>query len=135
VAPPKKSGGCWKWGAIGCLAVLVIAAIGAGAIVMIVFGAIKSSDVYRGALATAQRDPRVIEALGSPIKGGWWVTGNVGIHGGSGDANIEFSIEGPKGNARVHAVATRQISAWRYSELTVTPVAPANSPPIDLLSR
>ena len=94
------------------------------------FGAIKATDVYRGAIATAQRDPRVIEALGSPIEAGFWVGGNVNMEGGTGHANIYFPIHGPKGRARVNAIATKEAGAWRYSELTVIP---ANGPPIDLL--
>jgi len=132
VPPPKKGSGCWKWGAIGCLAVLVIAAIGAGAIVMIAFGAIKSSDAYRGALATAQKDPRVIAALGSPVHSGFWVIGNVSVDTEGGQADFQFPLSGPKDDGRVHAVATRDTSGWHYKELTMTP---RHGPPIDLLSR
>jgi hypothetical protein len=130
VVPPPTKSGCLKWGLIGCLAIILLGAIGIAAIVVIVFGAIKSSDVYRGARATAQKDPRVIQALGSPVEPGWWIKGNVNVRDHSGEADIEFPISGPKGNGRVHAVATRESSGWRYSELVVTP---ANGPPIDLL--
>jgi hypothetical protein len=130
VVPPPKKSGCLKWGLIGCLAIVLLGALGIAAIVVIVFGAIKSSDVYRGARATAQKDPRVIQALGSPVEPGWWIKGNVNVRDHSGEADIEFPISGPKGSGRVHAVATRESSGWRYSELVVTP---ANGPPIDLL--
>jgi hypothetical protein len=130
VVPPPKKSGCLKWGIIGCLAVIVLGAIGIAAIVVIVFGAIKSSDVYKGARATAQKDPRVIQALGSPVEPGWWIKGNVSVRDHSGEADIDFPISGPKGSGRVHAVATRENSGWRYSELVVTP---ENGPPIDLL--
>ena len=36
----------------------------------------KSTDVYKAALARAQAHPSVIEALGSPIKEGFLVSGN-----------------------------------------------------------
>jgi hypothetical protein len=130
VTPPPKKGGCWKWGIIGCLGLLVLGVIGIGVILAIVFGAIKSSDVYRGARDAAQRDPRVIEAIGSPVKAGFWVSGNVKVDTGGGQADIEFPISGAKGRGRVHAVATRSAGAWHYTELTATP---ANGPPIDLL--
>jgi hypothetical protein len=135
VVPPPKKSGCWKWGVIGCLGLLVLGAIAAVAIVAIVFGTIKSTDVYRGARDAARRDPRVIEALGSPVEPGFWVMGNVHVDGGGGQADIEFPISGPKGHARVHALAKREGSAWHYTELTVTPSFPPNTPPIDLLAR
>jgi Cytochrome oxidase complex assembly protein 1 len=132
VPPPQqqKSSGCLKWGLIGCAAIIVLCAVGIAGIVLIVFGALKSSDVYRGARATAERDPRVIEALGSPIEAGFWVGGSVKVEGGTGRANIFFPIHGPKGQARVSAVATKEAGSWRYSEMIVTP---SNGPPIDLL--
>jgi len=128
--PQQKSSGCLKWGLIGCGALIVLCGVGIVVIVAIVFGAIKSSDAYRGARATAERDPRVIEVLGSPVKEGLWVAGNVNVRDHTGEANFEFPIRGPKGRARVHAVATKESGTWRYSELTVTP---SNGPPIDLL--
>ncbi len=108
----------------------MIVAIGIGTIMMVVFGAIKSTDVYRRARATAEKDPRVIEVLGSPVHAGLWVSGNVHILGSRGEADIEFPIRGSKEQARVHAVATRDRGGWHYSELTVRP---RNAPAIDLL--
>jgi len=54
---------------LGCLTVLVLFLAFVGSILVIVFSAMKSTDVYREALARAKADPAVIEALGSPIKG------------------------------------------------------------------
>jgi len=129
VAPPKKSG-CLKWGIIGCLTVIVLGVIGCVAIALIVFGAIKSSDVYKGARDNARKDPRVIQALGSPVEPGWWIKGNVNVHDHTGEADIEFPVSGPKGHGRVHAVAERESGGWHYTELTVTP---EHGPPIDVL--
>jgi hypothetical protein len=110
--------------------VLLIGAIGIGAIAMIVFGAIKSSDVYRGALADAEKDPRVIAALGAPIHAGFLVTGNVSVKNQRGTADIQFPLIGSKARGLVHAVATRDADKWQYTELTVTV---PNGPSIDLL--
>jgi hypothetical protein len=128
--PPPKKGGCLKWALIGCLAAIVIGLLGIAAIVIVVFGAIKSTDAYKGARDQAQRDPRVIEALGTPIESGIWVMGNVNVDTNGGNADFEFPISGPKSPAKVHAIATRDTSGWHYSLLTVTP---RSGPPIDLL--
>jgi hypothetical protein len=119
-----------KWALIGCLAAIVIGLLGIGAIVIIVFGAIKSTDAYRGARDTAERDTRVIAVLGTPMTTGIWVSGNVNVDANGGNADFVFPMSGPKGDARVHAIATRDTSGWHYSLLTVTP---KNGPPIDLL--
>ena len=128
--PPPKKGGCLKWALIGCLAAIIIGLLGIGAIVIIVFGAIKSTDAYRGARDTAARDTRVIAVLGTPMTTGIWVSGNVNVDANGGNADFVFPMSGPKGDARVHAIATRDTSGWHYSLLTVTP---KNGPPIDLL--
>src|SRR4051812_4624919 len=61
----------WKWFVpTGCLTLVVINIALVGGIIMLVFGAMKSSDVYKAALHRAKADPRVVEALGKPIKDG-----------------------------------------------------------------
>lgn len=100
-------------------------------IVAFVFGVIKSTDAYRGAVQSAQRDPRVIQALGAPIHAGFWVIGTVHVDNGEGEADIRFPLIGSRSRGRVHAVATRSASGWHYSELTVTP---HDGTPIDVLS-
>ena len=56
---------------LGCFTVALLFFVFVGSIVVIVFSAMKSTDVYREALARAKADPAVIEALGSPIKDGF----------------------------------------------------------------
>jgi hypothetical protein len=129
--PPAQKSGCWKWGALGCLAVIVIGAIGIGVLVVFIFGAIKSSEIYKGALNRAQNDPRVIAALGSPITSGFFVSGNVNVNNSTGNADVRFPIHGPKGKGSVHAVATRDSGGWHYSELTAKPDGGST---IDLMS-
>ena len=128
--PPERTG-CWKSGAIGCAIVAALGAIGVVVLVVIVFGAIKSTDVYKNARDRAASDPRVIAALGSPVQAGLFVSGNVHANNGTGDAAIELPISGPNGKGRVHAVATRDSSGWHYSVLTVKP---ENGATIDLLN-
>jgi Cytochrome oxidase complex assembly protein 1 len=126
---PAKSSGCLKWGLIGCGAALVLFLGFVAVIVLVVFGAIKRSDVYREALRRVQNDPAVTAALGTPIDAGIYVTGNVNLDTSGGHAKFDFPVSGPKGKADVHAVATMNGSKWEYSELTVTP---ANGPLINL---
>jgi|SRR5947207_15231921 len=110
----------WKWFVpIGCLTIIVLAVIFAGTIALIVFGAIKSTDVYKEALARAKANPDVIAALGSPIKEGLFVSGNTNVNGASGEANISIPISGPKGKGTIYVVAKKSLGRWEYSELVV----------------
>ncbi len=127
---PQKSSGCLKYALIGCGIVVVIIAIVAVVLVAVVFGAIKSTSAYKGALSRTQNDPRVIALLGTPIRPGFFVTGNIDVKNNSGTANFTFTVTGPKGKAPVHAAATLDENGWHYSELMVQP---HTGPPIDLL--
>ena len=118
--PPAKSSGCWKALAIGCSIILVLGIAAVIAFVVLIVNVAKRSDVYREAFARASSDTRVIERLGTPIEKGWWVIGSVHIDNSEGEANLDFPISGPKGSARVHAVATFD-GNWKYTTLIVRP--------------
>jgi len=128
---PAQKSGCFKWVALGCAAITVVGIGAVAAIVLFVFGAIKSSAVYTGALDRAAHDPRVIAALGEPIEAGWYVMGTVRVKNSEGTASFDFPIHGPKGEASMHVEATRHLDRWSYSELTVKP---HNGSTIDLLT-
>jgi hypothetical protein len=86
---------------------------------LIVFSAVKSTDVYKDALARAQAHPSVIEALGSPIKEGFLVSGNTNVNGASGEANLSIPIAGPKGKGTIYVAASKSLGRWNYSGLIV----------------
>jgi hypothetical protein len=90
-----------------------------GSVVLIVFSAVKSTDVYKDALARAEAHPSVIEALGSPIKEGFLVSGNTNVNGASGEANLSIPISGPKGKGTIYMAASKSLGRWNYSGLTV----------------
>jgi len=103
----------------GCLTLFVLFFIFVAFIVLAVFGAIKSSDAYKTAVARAEADPRVTEAIGSPIKEAWYVGGSTEVSGGSGKSDLSIPISGPKGTATIYAVATKFAGEWQYTKLIV----------------
>jgi cytochrome oxidase complex assembly protein 1 len=127
---PQKSSGCWKWGAIGCGLALVIVGIVIVGAFMLAFGLIKQTFVYKDAVHRAETNPQVIAALGTPIGTGWLVSGSVHTEKNSGTADVRIPIEGPKGKANIHCVATMTDNNWKYDTLVVEP---EHGPPIDLL--
>ena len=104
-----------------------------GSIVLIVFSAMKSSDIYKDALARAKTHPAVIEALGSPVTEGFLVSGNTNVNGASGEANLSVPLSGPKGKGTIYVAATKSLGRWNYSGL-VLEIAKTRQR-IDLLQR
>ena len=88
-------------------------------IAVIVFSAVKSTGVYKDALARAKVHPSVIEALGSPIREGFLVSGNTNVNGASGEANLSIPISGPKGKGTIYVAANKLLGRWNYSGLIV----------------
>lgn len=120
--PPRKGWWSrnWKWFVpTGCLTFLALIVAFVVCLTMFVFGVLKSTDVYKTALARAKNDPRVVAALGSPIKDGLVPSGKTNVDGSSGDADISIPISGPKGKATIYAVGTKSGGKWEFSKLAV----------------
>ena len=123
-APPKKQTNWWqrnwKWFVpVGCLGLLVIFTGFVALIVTFVFGIMKSSEVYKVALATARSDPAVEMALGTPIEDGMFVLGNINVSGSSGEADLAIPISGPDDKGTIYAVAEKSAGRWVFSTLIV----------------
>src|SRR5437762_9855207 len=99
--PPNWFGRNWKWVVpVGCL--LPVLLVGGCALMVFFFatGLMKQSDAYKTALARAQANSAVIEAIGSPISQTGIVSGNSNVNGPTGEANLSVPLSGPKGKLR-----------------------------------
>ncbi|HEX8502126.1 MAG TPA: cytochrome c oxidase assembly factor Coa1 family protein [Pyrinomonadaceae bacterium] len=120
--PQPQRKGClgrnWKWMLpVGCLGLILGGVLLFGGIVYVAMSAIKSSDVYRGALGVAQAHPAAVERLGQPVKDGWFVQGNINYSGGGGNANFEIPVSGPKKSGTLRVSAVNSDGAWMYEKL------------------
>ena len=88
-----------------------------GSIFLWVFGMIKSSDAYAGALERARSHPQVIEALGTPIEEGLLTTGSINVSGPSGNADLAIPVSGPKAEGTLYVTATKEAGVWNYQVL------------------
>ncbi len=110
----------WKWLVpLGCLGSLALFAAFIVAIGCLVFGMMKSSGAYQGAVAKARAHPLVQQAIGTPIEEGMFVTGNINVSGSSGEADLSIPISGPDGQATIQVVAARAAGQWTFSTLVV----------------
>ena len=124
----------WKWFVpVGCFSMLILFVAFVGSIALIVFSAMKSTDVYKDALERARANPAVIEALGSPIRDGYLISGNTNVNAASGEANLSIPISGPNGKGTIYVAANKSLGRWNYSGLVVE-IAKTHQR-IDLLQR
>jgi hypothetical protein len=124
----------WFWVVpAGCLIPVVVCGGFVVLIVAIVFGAIKSSAPYTDSLAVVQRHPQAHELLGAPIEPGFFVTGSIHVSDSSGDADISYSVSGPKGEGTVYVVAEKKAGEWDFKTLALE--SGETGERIDLLPR
>ncbi len=104
---------------MGCLTFVGVFFAVVAILVLVIFGAMKSTDVYKEAVNRAHANPEVIAALGTPLKEGMFLSGSTNTTNGSGNADIAIPISGPKGNGTIYAVAEKTAGQWTYSRLEV----------------
>lgn len=110
----------WKWFLpAGCLSVALLFLLFVGSVLAIVFSGMKSTDVYKEAVARATANPAVIDALGSPIGEGFLVSGNTNVNGASGESNLAIPIFGPGGKGTIYVSAIKSLGQWNYTGLVV----------------
>lgn len=103
-------------------------------LVVLVFGLnslMRNSEAYATGLATARADARVVGLLGEPVEPGLLVMGTLQSSSDAGEALIEFSLEGPRGEARIHVEGHRRGARWTWERMEVVPAGDAAV--IDLL--
>jgi len=88
-----------------------------GAIFLVVFGSIRSSEPYRHAVHVASHDPRALSTLGGPVKPGWLLSGNISVQNDSGQADLSIPVQGSAHKGTIHVVAKKSEGEWTYDKL------------------
>jgi len=93
----------WKWFVpTGCLTILALFLVFIASIVIIVFGAIKSTDPYKDALARAEMHPAVIEASVRRSRKDFLFLEIRTLMAPAAEANLAIPISGPKGKGTIY---------------------------------
>ena len=117
---PNWFGRNWKWVVpVGCLLPVLFAGGCALMVFFFVTGVMKQSDAYKVALARAQTNPALIEAIGSPILQKGIVSGNSNVNGATGEANLSIPLSGPKGKATLYVEARKSADLWLFQTMVV----------------
>ena len=110
----------WRWFVPVSSVVVVLSGVGFFvAIIALVFGVMKNTEVYETALFEAQTNQEVISYLGNRIEDGMFMTGNMEVSPGSGYADIVIPISGQKGSASLYVQAEKVAGSWQYSTMQV----------------
>ena len=118
--PPGWWARNWKWAVPAGAGVVVLGAVGfVIGILALILGALKTTEVYRTALAEARSDPAVVAALGLPIEDGFLMSGNMEVNAATGYADIAIPIAGPAGKAVIYVEAEKEAGEWGYFTLLV----------------
>ena len=116
--PTNWFGRNWKWVVpVGCLLPVLFLGACAFAIFFFAIGVMKQTDVYKTAVARAQTNPAVIEAIGSPISQIGIVSGNSNVNGATGEANLSIPMRGPKGKATLYVEARKSADIWYFQTM------------------
>jgi hypothetical protein len=122
----------WKWfvPTLICGLVLLLALF-VGGLLTFIFGVMKWSEPYQHAVAVASSNPDVARELGTPIVPGWFLSGNINVSGGSGDANLAIPLKGRIHRGTVYVVAKKTGGVWTYTILQA--LVDGHRVPIELL--
>jgi hypothetical protein len=108
-----------KWAVAGVIAYLFFILFFV-AIFSFVGGIMKDTDVYKMSFHAIQNNPEVVEMIGIPIEAGFFVSGNINTGGATeGEASIQYTITGPKGEGETYVVASKKRGKWIMHELGV----------------
>ena len=113
--PPSWFSRNWPWFVpVGCVGTLALFAVFGVGIAMTVFGTMKNSEPYTTALTRARANPRVVAALGTPIKESFYVLGRINEGTRSGSTSLVIPISGPKAKGRLFVNGVETNGEWKY---------------------
>jgi len=107
-----------KW-AIGGVLIYLFIILFVWGIVFWAFGLMKENNAYKMSFLAVQNNPEVIEMIGTPIESGFFIIGNMSTNKGKGEANLQYTITGPKGEGEVDMYATKKQGKWTMHQLGV----------------
>ncbi|WP_074406941.1 cytochrome c oxidase assembly factor Coa1 family protein [Aquimarina megaterium] len=111
----------WGWAVPvgGCLTLIVLFFIFLGSLIFGVSELITESTPYQDALVKVNEDEYVVNILGEPIETNGIMNGSLSYKNNTGSADISIPIQGPKGEAQLYVVGTKQNDQWTYKEMYV----------------
>jgi hypothetical protein len=104
-----------KWAIWAVVAYLAFALL-MGGLVFAIFSVMKSSEVYKLAVARAEASQEVAGIVGTPMSAGFPL-GSIQVSGPSGAAKVSFSLSGPNGKGTVFLEAKKSLGLWNLDQI------------------
>ena len=102
---------------------ILVIALFAFLILSLVYGVLKNSDSYKMSMYEVQENKDCIRLLGSPIKAGYWITGQINKQGFSpnqtGTSNLRIPLEGTLAEGTAYSSCEIENGKWEFLELSV----------------
>ena len=109
----------WRW--FVPTALLTVIVVGGAALYWALFLRVYGLEVCQSAMRTIRADKQLQEALGQPIQTVKWPSRSAAPSARieESEADVLWSIEGPKGRAKAHVFARRMLGKWETVTLDV----------------
>lgn len=131
-APPQENKTSFlKIACFGCVGLIFLGLLGCAGITFGGISAVKSSQPYKDALAKAQGDARVVEALGTPVEDKWFAAGSVEDFGDAGTAKLMVPLKGSKAEGVMAVEAKKVGGVWKIKTAQI--ILGNGGDPIDLV--
>jgi cytochrome oxidase complex assembly protein 1 len=101
----------------GCLVLLSLFIVGSLGVLSLIQFSLSRSGAYHQALDRARSHPIVSAQLGSPIRPGWFTSGQVDVRGPNGTAQLVIPVVGPKNHGTLFVVAEKKGGKWEFQSL------------------
>ena len=101
----------------GCLLLLSLFIVSSLGVLSLIQFSLSRSGAYHQALDRARSHPTVGAQLGSPIRPGWFTSGQVNVRGPAGTAQLVIPIIGPKNHGTLYVVAEKNGGRWEFQTL------------------
>lgn len=105
----------------GCAFLAVMGLVCLAGLGFLVVSLIRGDETCALTFKAAQASEVLKRELGEPMRMGWLVTGDISTVNGNGTVNVTVPIIGPKGQASVHTMGTRDHDApWVFTRMEAT---------------
>ncbi|WP_025742633.1 cytochrome c oxidase assembly factor Coa1 family protein [Aquimarina pacifica] len=111
----------WGWAVPlgGCLTIIILFFVFLGSVFFGVSKLMSESVPNEDALIMANEDEYVVSIIGTPIESNGIMSGSISYKNNTGSADMSIPIKGPKGEARLFVVGTKEYDEWTYTEMYV----------------
>jgi len=103
-----------KWRNAGLILLFVIFPI-----LIALIGSMLKGEAFDQSMTVISKNAEVIEIIGEPIEAGYFVMGSIQTSGANGEASLQYSISGSKGDADVYVQAYKEMGTWSLYNVIV----------------